>query len=151
MEFFGVYLPAQEGRNRSDNEKQNRRCFVNYEYRLISGFSAYFMSYVCRNPDFLFSRFSNRKIVKIKFRENRIVQPENIMRKWTLWASVIIDFITQMSCGGIITDFLKQLKNIFTIFWKNQEISFYIEFCLHSINQHQNYVNQKEESQNGCN
>ena len=146
-----MYLPAQEGRNHSDNGKQNRRCFVNYEYRLISGFSAYFMSYVCRDPDFLFSRFSNRKIVKIKICENRIVQLETRMRKWTLWTSVIIDFITQMSCGGIITDFLKQLKNIFTIFWKNQEISFYIEFCLHSINQHQSYVNQKEEFKDGCN
>lgn len=89
--------------------------------------------------------------MKIKFRENRIVQLENIMRKWTLWISVIIDFIMQISCGGIITDFLKQLKNIFTIFWKNQEISFYIEFCLHSINQHQSYVNQKEEFKDECN
>ena len=146
-----MYLPAQEGRNCSDNEKQTGRCLANYKYRLISGFSVCSTRCVCRNPDFLFSRFRDRKIVEIKIRENRIVQLENIIRKWTLWRSVIIDFITQMSWGGIITDFLKQLKNIFTIFWKNQEISFYIEFCLHSINQHQSYVNQKEEFKDECN
>lgn len=38
----------------------------------------------------------------------------------------------------------KDIKKYFHDFRQNRGISFYTEICLHSINQHQNYVNQKE-------
>lgn len=133
-----------EGTDCGDNDRQNRRLSINYEYCLISGFSVCFVGLTRINSVFFIFTELLRINVKIWNSENPFAGSEKIERKERIGASVIISSAAEISCSWVITDYPKTSKNIFTIFDKNRGISFYIEICLHSINQHQNYVNQKE-------